>query len=277
MMLYRQLATQEELVVLLSETARLYARLARSNLALHRERANKLMNLEAMAASIAHEVRQHLAAVATDGSAALRWLGHTPPNIEETRSALNRMVAASHHASEVFDNLRVLFSGSNWEQEPVDVNDIALDVLRTLRGRLEEHGVTAHAELTPELPLVMGHRGQMQEVILNLVSNAVEAMNVVKDGSRVLRVRTQHDDRDAIIVAVEDTGPGIDPEKMGGIFDAFVTTKPQGMGLGLAICRMIVERHGGQISVLSDKKRGGALFQFILPIKSAAASIAAPP
>jgi signal transduction histidine kinase len=262
------------LVVLLAEMTRLYVRLARSNRALQRERNNKLMNLEAMAASISHEVSQPLAAIATNGGAALRFLGHTPPDLEDARSALNRIVTASHLAREVFDNIRALFGSADQGQETVDVNEIIFGALGALRGELEEHGITTRAELTPELPIVLGHRGQLQEVILNLIHNAIEAMDA-KDGSRVLRVSTQHHDRDTITVAVEDTGPGIDPEKVDGIFDAFVTTKPKGMGLGLAICRMIVERHGGQLSVWSDKNRGGALFQFVLPVKSAAGPIIA--
>lgn len=114
----------------------------------------------------------------------------------------------------------------------------------------------------------MGHQGQLKEVLLNLVRNAIEAMDAVRDGSRVLQVRTGRDDRDQIVVAVEDSGPGIDPKKLDGIFDAFVSTKPQGMGLGLAICRMIIDHHGGQLSAWSGKKRG-AVFQFILPTTKA--------
>ena len=263
------------LVVLLAEMTRLYARLARSNRALQREQNNKLMNLEAMAASIAHEVRQPLTIIAMSGDRALQCLGHAPPDLKAVQSALNRMVSDSRRASEVFDNIRILFGRAGQGHEPIDVNEIALGVLSILRGELEEHGVTASAELTPELPLVMGHRGQMEEVILNLVHNAVEAMDPIKSGSRMLRVITRYDNCDAITVAVEDTGPGIDPEKLDGIFDAFVTTKSQGRGLGLAICRMIIERHGGQLSAWSDKKKRGALFQFTLPIKSAAGSVSA--
>jgi signal transduction histidine kinase len=114
----------------------------------------------------------------------------------------------------------------------------------------------------------MGHQGQLQEVLLNLVRNAIEAMDAIKDGNRVLQVRTECRDSGEIVVAVEDSGPGIDPKKLDGIFDAFVSTKPQGMGLGLALCRMIIDRHGGKLSVWSGKKRG-AVFQFILPTKSA--------
>jgi signal transduction histidine kinase len=262
------------LVVLLAETTRLYAHLARSNMSLQRERANKLMNLEALAASISHEVKQPLTAIATNSDAGLLFLGHAPPNIEEARSAFNEIVIDSHRAGQVFDNIRALFGGADQGQEPIDVNEVALGVLRTLRRELKDHGITTRLELVPKLPPVMGHRGQLQEVITNLLRNAIEAMDAIENGSRVLLVRTQHHGRDSITVAVEDSGPGIAPEKLDCIFDAFVTTKSQGMGLGLAICRMIIERHGGQLSA-SSADGSGALFQFVLPVKSAAGSTAA--
>ena len=157
--------------------------------------------------------------------------GRGPPDLEEARSALNRIVTASHHASEVFDNLRALFGNTDQRKEPLDVNELVLGALRVLRGELDDHGVTPRTELASELPPVMGHRGQLQEVLLNLARNAIEAMDAIEEGSRVLRVRTQYDNHDAITVAVEDTGLGIDPEKLDGIFDVFVTTKAQGMGL----------------------------------------------
>ncbi|HEY6256785.1 MAG TPA: ATP-binding protein [Xanthobacteraceae bacterium] len=254
------------LASLFAERSESEARLVRSNLALQRERENKLMNLEAMAATISHEVRQPLAAIATNGGAARRFLQNAPPNIDEAQSALDAIVIASHRASEVFDNIRALFGSADQGREPIEVNEIVLGALRALRGELDVHSITTRTELASELPLVMGHRGQLHEVILNLARNAIEAMDAIRDGSRVLRVKTEHHIRDAITVAVEDSGPGIDPEKLDGIFDAFVTTKTQGMGLGLAICRMIVERHGGQLTAASDGKRG-ALFQFVLPIE----------
>jgi signal transduction histidine kinase len=242
--------------------------LAQSNMMLERERDNKLMNLEAMVASIAHEVRQPLTAIAATGAAALEFLGLVPPDLEEARSDLNTMITESHRASQVFDNIRALFGRASKRSEPVDVNEVALEVLRTLGGELKDHGITTRTDLMSELPLVMGHRGQLQEVLLNLIRNAIEAMGAIKDGRRVLQVRTEcHDDRDEIVVAVENSGPGIDPKKLDGIFDPFVSTKPQGMGLGLAICRMIIDRHGGQLSAWSGKKRG-AVFQFILPTQS---------
>jgi signal transduction histidine kinase len=254
------------LAALFSERRESEASLVRSNMMLQRERNNKLMNLEAMAASIAHEVSQPLTAIAANGSAALRFIGRSPPNLEEARSALDRIITASHHAGEVFDNIRALFGSADQRQQPIDVNEIVLGALRALRGELDDHSVTTRTELTSGLPLVMGHSGQLQEVLLNLARNAIEAMDAIKE-NRVLEVRTKRDGTDAIIVAVRDTGPGIDPAKSDHVFDPFVTTKAKGMGLGLAICRMIIERHRGQITASSDGKPG-ALFQFVLPIKS---------
>jgi signal transduction histidine kinase len=262
--------------VLLAETTRLYARLARSYIMLQRERNNKLMNLEAVAASISHEMRQPLTAISANARAARRFLGHVPPNLEEVRSAQDRVISDSHRASQILDNIRTLFGRGDQAHEPVDVNEIALGVLSTLGGELKDHNITTRTELTNNLPLVMGHRGQLQEVLLNLVRNAIEAMDAIKDGSRLLLVRTERHGHDEIAVEVEDSGPGIDPKDSGRIFEAFITTKSQGMGLGLAMCRMIIERHGGQLSALFSERKSGAVFQFILPIKSAAGSTAAP-
>jgi len=253
---------------LIAELRQRTEELGRSLADLQRERDNKLMNLEAMAASIAHEVRQPLSAIATSGNAALRFLGRTPPDHKEVRSSLSRIITNSHRASQVFDNIRTLFGKVDKGHELIDMNEIVLEVLHTLRGELKDRVITVRTELTSQLPLVMGHRGQLHEVLLNLVRNAIEAMDAIKDGRRVLQARTErHDGRDEIVVAIEDSGPGIDPEKLDGIFDAFVSTKPQGMGLGLAICRMIIDRHGGQLSASSGKRRG-AVFQFILPRQS---------
>ena len=257
------IASTVVLVVLLAETLRMYARLARLNSMLQRERMNKLMNLEVMAASISHEVRQPLAAIALNGGAALRFLGRTPPDLEEVRSFLNMMVNESHRAGQVFDNLRPLFGSADKGQEKVDVNEVVAGVLHALRTEFKDRKIEARVELTAELPPIMGNRGQLREVIVNLVHNAIEAMAEVNDDCRVLQVRTGHQD-DAITMTVEDSGPGIDPEKVGRIFDAFVTTKPGGMGLGLAICQMIIQRHAGNISASPAHPRG-AVFQIVLP------------
>jgi signal transduction histidine kinase len=257
------------LAVLLAEITQLYARIARSNMILERERNNKLMNLEAMAASISHEVRQPLSVISITGAAALRFLDHAPPNLEEVRSDLNTMMSQTQLASQVFDNLRALFGKAKQAPERIDMNQLIASVLRSLDGELKGHGVTTRIELTRELPQITGHRGQLQEVLFNLIRNAIEAMESVGDGHRVVQVTTEKPRPDAIAVIVEDSGPGIDPEKLDTLFEAFVTTKSQGMGLGLAICRTIVERHGGQLSASSSEARGGALFHLILPIAAA--------
>jgi signal transduction histidine kinase len=253
------------LIVLLVETARLYSRVAHTNLMLQRERKNKLMNLEAVVASISHEVKQPLAAISASGAALLRFLNWTPPNLEEARSAANGIIAANHSVVEVLDSIRALFGRSETAQEPVDLNKLALGVLGTLDTEFKIHRIAVRAETTVELPIVLGHKGQLEEVLINLVRNAVEAMGSVNDDRRVLQVRTQSD-ADSVIVAVEDSGSGIDPEKSSTIFDAFVTTKRHGTGLGLAISRMIVERHGGQLLAFPANPRG-AIFQVVLPFR----------
>jgi signal transduction histidine kinase len=230
------------------------ARLARSNMMLQRERNNKLMNIEAITSAIVHEVRQPLAAIATNGNAGMRLLAKTPPDFHEVRAAMTDMV-------------RALFKSADLDPQPVDLNGIVLGALDVLRGELKDHGVTTLTELAPELPLVPGHSVQLQEVMINLVRNAIDAMDSIANRARVLRVGTERGGREAIVVSVEDTGPGIDSEKLESIFDAFVTTKPHGMGLGLPICRLIISRHEGQLSARADNK-SGALFQFTLPIRS---------
>jgi C4-dicarboxylate-specific signal transduction histidine kinase len=229
------------------------------------------MNLQAMAASISHEVRQPLAGIASNGGAALRFLRLVPPNLDEARSALNSMVRDSHRASQVFDNLGALFGKAEQRHEPLNINELASGILEMLRDDLKAHAVRVQAALASDLPLVPGHRGQLQEVLINLVRNAIEAMDAVEGDRRILHVRTERHGDHAIAVAVEDSGPGLDGAQLDGIFDAFVTTKPNGMGLGLAICRMIVERHGGKLSASPAHPRG-CIFCVVLPCADGARS-----
>jgi len=263
------------LAALFAERRETEARLARSNALLEHERDNKLLNAQATTAAIAHEIRQPLAAIGMCAEAALRWLGRTPPNQDEVRANLIRVKADVHRASEVFDAIRAMFGTSGRERQPIDVNRIVLDVTDSLREELNDHGVVAGYELTTELPLVNGHWAQLREVVFNLISNAVEAMASTANRDRTLRVRTEVRDRDKIAVLVQDSGPGIDSRQLHNVFNAFVSTKAHGRGLGLAICRMIIERHGGQITASSDGK-SGALFQFVLPIGSTDDAIGSP-
>jgi C4-dicarboxylate-specific signal transduction histidine kinase len=223
------------------------------------------MNLEALAASMSHEAKQPLAAISMNAGAARRFLAHEPPNLEEVRSSLERMTAESHRIGYIFDSIRDLFRRGDHGRSPTDVNEIVLEALGNLRGELKDGDVSTRVELTPALPLITGHRGQLQEVLANLVHNAIEAMRATEVGGRLVRVSTAHHGRDEIVVAVEDSGPGIDQERVDEIFEPFVTTKPEGMGLGLAFCRMIVERHGGRLMALPGKGMRGAHFQIILP------------
>ena len=259
------------LASLFSERRESLARLVRSNLMLQGERNNKLMNIEAITSAIVHEVRQPLAAIALEGYAGISLLTMTPPDLDEARAAMTQMVSASHRASEILEGICALFKSADLEARSVDLNGIALEALEVLRGELKDHGVITQTELAPDLPLVTGHSGQLQEVMLNLFRNAIDAMESTNDRARVLRVGTECNGGEAVVVSVEDSGPGIEPDKLDRIFNAFVTTKPHGMGLGLAICQMIISRHDGKFSA-SSAKNGGALFQFTLPIKSGVGS-----
>lgn len=247
------------LVILLSESTSLYGRLARSNHMLLREKKNQLMNLEALAASIAHEVRQPLTSIAISGSALQRFI-----NEEKAHATAERMIDACHRASQILDDIRKLFGTGERVQEPVDVNALTLTVLRAFDDALTKHNIATRVELKAELPQIVGNSGQIQEVLVNLIQNAIDAMDMVDDDRRILRVKTECDGKNAIGVEIEDSGPGIDPKKFDSIFDAFFTTKLHGMGLGLAICRMIIERHGGQL-VVSSADPHGAVFRIILP------------
>jgi signal transduction histidine kinase len=233
---------------------------------LERERDNKLMNVQAATATMAHEVKQPLAVISLKGEAAQQLLKHAQPDLEKVRSALVSIVANSHRASQLLNNTRALFARTDKGHDSIDVNKVALQVLRLLREQSKAHGVMTHVEFASDLPLIVGHKGQLQEVVINLCQNAIEAMRAIKDGPRMLQLRTKRRGDDAIVFEIEDSGPGIDPADLNSIFDAFFTTKSHGMGLGLAICRMIIERHGGRLSASSDGTNG-ALFQVILPTR----------
>jgi signal transduction histidine kinase len=259
--------------VIAIENARLIAELRqrtdqldRSVTELQRERNNKLMNLEAMAASIAHEVRQPLASIEINGFAALRLLERMPLELDEVRSALNRMINDSHRASRVFDNIRALFGKVGERYEPIDVNGLIRGVLSIVQEELDDHRITASVRLPEDLPKIIGHKGQLEEVLFNLVRNAIEVMQADKNDHRVLQVSSGLRGGDEIVVAVEDSGPGIDPKHAESIFDAFVTTKSQGMGLGLALCRMIIGRHRGELTASPAHPRG-SIFRVVLPIR----------
>jgi PAS domain S-box-containing protein len=234
---------------------------------LQRERDNKLLNAQAIVAAIAHEVRQPLTRITTGGNAAQRFLKMIPPEHDKAQGALDGIVSAGHRTSEAIDGFRALFVKSDQRQQLVDVNEIVRGALESMSSELADHQVEPRAELMSELAHVYGDKSQLQEVVSNLMVNALEAMATTSDRNRVLRVRTELRGHDTVAVLVQDSGPGIDEDRLDGIFTAFVSTKPHGMGLGLAICRMIIDYHGGQLIAFSDEK-DGASFEFVLPIAS---------
>jgi signal transduction histidine kinase len=259
------------LAALFAERRSNEAYLARSNMALERERKSRLMNVRAATASIAHEIRQPLAVVTMSATAARRWLEQVPPEVGRVKRLLDDIERAGFRASEVMTNVRRLFQEADHGQQPIDVNNMILEALQILNQELNDHGVKTDVELASELPLVVGHKVQLEEVILNLVNNAIDAMGPIKVERRTLKVRTKPEGAKAVIIELEDSGHGIEPERLGSIFEPFVTTKLNGTGLGLAICRTIIERHGGRLAASSDAKNG-ALFQIVLPVEPTVAN-----
>ena len=231
---------------------------------LQRERDDKLMNARAIVAVIAHEVRQPLTAITAGGYAAQRFLKMVPPEHDQTQNALERIVNAGHRTSEIIDGFRASFARGVQKQKLMDINETIRGVLKSLSSDLYARHVELRAELTPNLPPVYGNRGQLQQVISNLIVNSIEAMETTPNRSRVLLVRSELRDNKAIAVGVKDSGPGIDKNRLDGIFTTFVSTKQHGMGLGLVISRMIIDYHGGKLTASSDGKEG-ASFQFLLP------------
>lgn len=252
------------LVALLAETIRTQSRLTSANVLLERERRNKLMNLEAMAASLSHELRQPLGALALNTETALQILEAVSPDLEELRSIASDVNRDSQRVSQTLVSFRSLFGSAEPRREPLDLNAVVEKAVSGLRRRGAPDEIIMQIELTPDLPMILGDGGQLHEIVINLAQNAIEALATVNNDRRFLKVSTGRLNRDAIVLTVEDTGPGIDPSKVGVVFDAFVTTKPRGMGLGLAICRMIAERHNGEISVAPVDPHG-ASFRVILP------------
>jgi signal transduction histidine kinase len=260
------------LIVLLWETMRLYANLSISNRDLQRERANKLTSAEAVVATLAHEVRQPLSGMTSRAAAGKRFLDRAPPdpNIDKAKALFDQISAAAFRANDVFENFRTLFRGGKQEHQSVDINALAQEAIELLRKDLDDNNVVAHTMLAPGLPAIQGNRSQLREVILNLLQNSIEAM-ATTTRQRVISVVTARHNPDSISISLQDTGPGIDPDKLTSIFDAFVTTKAKGTGLGLAICKMIIEQHGGRLSAASDTHYGGARFEVTLPANVAAA------
>jgi signal transduction histidine kinase len=240
------------------------ARLARANKMLQRERDNKLMNVGAAISAISHELKQPLTAIVTKGSAARRFLERAPSETPRVQAILGEIVSASFRANEVLENIQGLF-GHDQEPHPTDINELIRDSLRLIHEQLERHRITILTQLAADMPAVPAHKGQLQEVIINLLQNSIDAMEAVEK-PRLLHIETERRGPGAIGISISDSGKGIDARVIDSIFDAFVTTKAKGKGLGLAISRMIVERHDGQLTASSAGSETGAIFEIVLPI-----------
>lgn len=220
-----------------------------------------------MAASIAHEINQPLNAIVTNGSAGLRWLSNpTPDHLEEVRTALERIIREGNRASQVIHDIRAMFKNDGQERASLDVNQLIREVLALLDSELRSGQVLVQTELVPEPLPALADRVQLQQVIANLITNAMEAMSTVSDRARILRLTSAISKPDGVLISVEDSGPGIDRENLDRVFHPFFTTKLQGMGMGLAICRSIVESHSGNLSA-SAAYPHGAVFRVVLPIE----------
>jgi C4-dicarboxylate-specific signal transduction histidine kinase len=230
----------------------------------------RVATLGGLTASIAHEVNQPLAAIVTDGEACLRWLGREVPQLEEARNAVTRMIREGRRAGEVVRHLREHSRKGSNESSLLSLNDVVEDALPLVQREVSDHKVSLVLKLAEDLPPVMGDHVQLQQVVINLLMNAIQAMAGVADEHRELTVRTQRE-TDEVIVAVQDSGPGIAPEAESQLFNAFFTTKSDGMGMGLSICRSIIEVHGGRVWA-SRNPGAGATFQFALPIQGRAFS-----
>ena len=227
-------------------------------------RATQASRMGAMTASIAHEINQPLAAIRTNANAGLRWITKTPPDVYETRNNLERIVHDTQRATDVVHNVRAIFKSDETFRSAIDLNRLIKEVLTLTQDDLQSRAIVVRTELDEKLTAVLANRLQLQQVLLNLITNAVEAMDSVTDRRRLLLIKSEVGKDGAVDIAVEDTGTGINPEDDERIFSSFFTTKDTGMGMGLSICRSIIESHGGRLSASSGHPYG-AVFRFTLP------------
>ena len=228
-------------------------------------RINRVMLVGQMTAAIAHEINQPLTGVVTHAGACLRWLAAQPPNMEEARETLEHIVKDGRRAAETISRIRTLVKKMPLREDRIDINEAIVEVISLSRSELERNSVELRTQLSSDLPLVASDRVQLQQVILNLIANAVEAMSDVRDRPRELIVATVAGDSRDVCVDVRDSGPGFESADLHRLFDSFYTTKPDGIGMGLSISRSIVEAHGGRLWATPNKPHG-AVFRFTLPV-----------
>ena len=256
------LSSSVVLTVLLYEITTLYAGLLGALHGQRRERQARLMTGDAVAASIAHELRQPLTAMVTTADAGLRFLDRPLPNLDKAKEAFKRIAGDGHRAGALVGDIRANFKSDVRERTSFDLNELIQDALALARGELERHGIVVEAEPNGQLQKVTGNRGQVQQVLLNLITNAIDSMAAKKE-PRILSVRSEANGSDRVTVSVADTGPGISSQDADRIFNPLFTTKSEGMGMGLSICRAIVEAHDGRLWFVPNTPHG-VVFQFTL-------------
>jgi C4-dicarboxylate-specific signal transduction histidine kinase len=229
----------------------------------------RVTTLGQLTASIAHEVKQPIAAAVAFADAGLRWLAAQPPDLGEARDAFDRIIKAGSQAGEIIARIRGLIKNVPERKAPLDINEAILETIVLTRSEMRQHGILLQTELGNGLPRIWGDRVQLQQVIMNLIMNAIEAMSEVSEGSRQLLIGTSVDTSGRVVVAVRDSGPGLKPESLDRLFDPFFTTKPAGTGMGLSICRSITEAHGGQLWAAANVPQG-ASFHFSVPVAASA-------
>jgi len=228
-------------------------------------RVSRVTTMGELTASLAHEVNQPIAAAVTNANTCLRWLTRDPPDLEEAREAASRIVEDATRAAGIISRVRLLFKKGTPQRELVDVNEAIREMIVLLRSEATRYNITVRMELTVDLPRIMGDRVQLQQVLMNLIVNSIDAMKEV-DGARELAVKSQRTEKEQVLVSVSDTGVGLPPQQAEQVFNAFFTTKPHGTGMGLRISRSIVESHGGRLWAADNSPRG-ASFHFVLPTK----------
>jgi len=228
---------------------------------------NRVTTMGELAASIAHETNQPLAGVVANAEAGLRWLIRGTPDLDAARRSLEWIIDDGNRASEVIRRVRALAQKTDIELVPLDINDVVREVVVLVRRELTSHRVLLRMELAPALPMILGDRVQLQQVIINLVMNGIEAMQSVADRPRQLVIRSRQDEPQQVLASVTDCGVGISAENAERLFNAFFTTKSGGMGMGLSICRSIIETHGGRLWATTNLPHG-ATFQFTLPVNA---------
>jgi PAS domain S-box-containing protein len=227
--------------------------------------ANRAATMGQLTASIAHEVNQPIAALLTNAETAARWLARQPPNLEKAKPLIDRIIGDGKRAADIVSRIRDFFQKAPVRKEDLEINEAILEITTLTRAAMSEHSVLAKMQLSEGLPHIRGDRVQLQQVILNLIINAIEAMSEVREGTRELLISTSEAESDSVLVAVSDTGPGLPPASLARIFEAFYTTKASGLGMGLSICRSIVEAHGGRLWATPNQPHG-AVFCMMLPI-----------